>query len=127
MNFSNRLKYYRKKMGFTQEELANKLGMKRSTYAKYETGENEPNYTTLEKIADFFDITTDDLLGRERKSSDPYNSLKEIDDFIHELGFDSIGFFDIEKWKDFEDRDIEEIKNHFEWVAHKAKKRKGKG
>lgn len=112
-------------MRFTQEELANKLGMKRSTYAKYETGENEPDYATLQKIADFFDITTDDLLGRERKSSEPYNSLKEIDDFIHELGFDSVGFFDIEKWKNLDKHDIEEIKNHFEWVAHKAKKRKG--
>ncbi|MFD1707690.1 helix-turn-helix domain-containing protein [Siminovitchia sediminis] len=126
MSFNVRLKEYRKRAKLTQEEIAKKLGIKRSTYAKYETGENQPDYKMLEKLADFFEVTTDDLLGRDNKKHDkePYNSLKEINDFVRELGIDSVGFFNIDDWKNLDKEDVEEIKKHFEWVAHKAKTRK---
>lgn len=49
----------------TQVEVAEKLGLAKMTYHNYETGRNEPNIKTLIKIADFYNITIDYLVGRE--------------------------------------------------------------
>lgn len=67
MNFSERLKQLRKKNNLSQEGLAKKLGLARSTIAGYETPDKkrEPDYETLKKLADFFDVSIDYLLGRE--------------------------------------------------------------
>ncbi|WP_017728561.1 helix-turn-helix domain-containing protein [Halalkalibacterium ligniniphilum] len=64
MEFKDRLKLCRNKKKITQEKLAERLGIKRSTYAKYETGENVPDIIMLNKFADFFEVSTDFLLGR---------------------------------------------------------------
>jgi transcriptional regulator with XRE-family HTH domain len=69
MSLSQRLKERRKLKKITQEKLAEKLNIKRSTYAKYETGENEPDYETLKLLADFFETTVDYLLGRNNDPS----------------------------------------------------------
>lgn len=62
--FRNRLTQLRKKANLTQEDLANELGIHRGTYSNYEAGNREPDYGTLMKLADLFDVTTDFLLGR---------------------------------------------------------------
>ena len=49
----------------TQVEVAEKLGLAKMTYHNYETGRNEPNIKTLIKIADFYNITIDYLVGRD--------------------------------------------------------------
>jgi transcriptional regulator with XRE-family HTH domain len=59
----------RTKKGMTQVEAAKKLKMPRSTYSNYELDKREPDFDTAEKIANLFDITVDDLLGREKKES----------------------------------------------------------
>lgn len=64
MNVGQRLKMLRKEKKLTQQELSFKLGINRSTYAKYEIGENQTDYDTLQKLADFFEVSTDYLLGR---------------------------------------------------------------
>jgi len=46
----------------TQAEVAEKLGVDRSTYGKYETGQSEPNFETLQKLADIFSTSMADLL-----------------------------------------------------------------
>lgn len=48
----------------SQAELADILGIERSTIAKYETGDRCPDLETLCKIADVLQISTDELLGR---------------------------------------------------------------
>lgn len=47
----------------TQAELAATIGVDRTTVAKYETGDREPDLYTLCKIADALDVSTDELLG----------------------------------------------------------------
>lgn len=64
MGFAQRLKYLRKDLNLTQEDLAEKLSISRSTVAGYETERKEPDYTMLEKLADFFNVSVDYLLGR---------------------------------------------------------------
>lgn len=111
MNFSDRLKSLRKDLGLTQEELANKLNKTRSTIAGYETERKQPDYETLNKIADYFNVSVDYLLGRtntkksESKPSLPtqFNSPEEAMKFVLEqnviMGF---GGFDVEKMSDEE-------------------------
>lgn len=63
--FSVRLKELRLQHGFRQEELAEKIGIKRNSYSDWENGKCKPNYEKLEKIADFFGVSLDWLFGRE--------------------------------------------------------------
>lgn len=63
--FSVRLKELRLQHGFSQEELAEKIGIKQNSYSDWENGKCKPNYEKLEKIADFFGVSLDWLFGRE--------------------------------------------------------------
>lgn len=51
--------------GMMQKEIAAALGVPLRTYQRYERGEGEPNASMLVKMADFFGVTLDDLVGRE--------------------------------------------------------------
>lgn len=68
-NFQNIFKRLRSASGLTQAEMAERLGISRSTIGMYETGAREPDFETLEKIADFFNVDTDFLLGRTDKTT----------------------------------------------------------
>ncbi|EAK8929999.1 helix-turn-helix domain-containing protein [Listeria monocytogenes] len=63
--FANTLKKLRKNENLTQDQLASKIGITRDTLANYETGRREPDFTTLKNIAEYFNVTTDYLLGKE--------------------------------------------------------------
>ncbi|CAH2213196.1 helix-turn-helix domain-containing protein [Tepidibacter aestuarii] len=64
MSLGNRLVELRKVLGFTQTELAKRLGISRGSLSMYEIDKREPDNNTLNKIADFFDVSTDYLLCR---------------------------------------------------------------
>ena len=68
-DFQNIFKRLRNSCGLTQAEMAEKLGISRSTIGMYETGAREPDFETLEKIADFFNVDIDYLLGRTDKTT----------------------------------------------------------
>lgn len=68
-NFSNIFKTLRQASGYTQQEFADKIGISRSTIGMYETGAREPDFETLETIADFFNVDIDYLLGRTNKTT----------------------------------------------------------
>ncbi|MET3508429.1 helix-turn-helix domain-containing protein [Halalkalibacter oceani] len=59
-----RIASLRKQKGISQYELADRLGFSRGKLANYEQGSRQPDYDTLNKIADFFDVSVDYLLGR---------------------------------------------------------------
>ena len=65
--FHKYLTVFRKQRGYTQAELANKLGISRSTYANYESGNRSPDFETLERISDILNCTLDELFGRQRE------------------------------------------------------------
>lgn len=58
----------RKDRGLTQQQLADSLHISRATYAQYEIGRRTPDYDILHKLADFFEVSTDYLLGRSNTS-----------------------------------------------------------
>lgn len=59
-----RLKELRKKKGISQLRLATELNTTQNTISRYETGEREPGIDELIKIADFFNVSVDFLIGR---------------------------------------------------------------
>ncbi len=67
------LKILRKQKGLYQKDVANFLGVDRTTYVKYENGVSEPDNDTLVKLAELFNVSVDYLLGRE--TNDIYASI----------------------------------------------------
>ncbi len=65
MNIGEKIKELRLEKGITQAELAEAIGIDKSTIAKYETDDREPKVYILCKIADYFGVTLDYLAGRE--------------------------------------------------------------
>lgn len=59
-----RLKELRKKKGLSQLRLATELNTTQNTISRYETGEREPGIIELIKIADYFNVSVDYLIGR---------------------------------------------------------------
>jgi transcriptional regulator with XRE-family HTH domain len=55
----------RKKKNWSQQEAADRLGIAKSTYAGYESGYRRPPLQALIQIADLFEVSIDDLLGRK--------------------------------------------------------------
>lgn len=63
--FGGTLRKLRVEMGLSQNELSKFIGISKSSINMYERGEREPNFETLEAIADFFNVDMDCLLGRD--------------------------------------------------------------
>lgn len=59
---SEQLKIIRKANKFTQQGLADAIGIERSTYASYETGRTKPDVVLLSRIAKVFDVSSDFIL-----------------------------------------------------------------
>lgn len=59
---SEQLKIIRRANKFTQQGLADAIGIERSTYASYETGRNKPDVNLLSKIAKVFGVSSDYIL-----------------------------------------------------------------
>ena len=70
--FSETIRSLRLKNGYTQQYVADYLGIKRPTYTRYESGTNQPDFETTLKIAELYKVSTDFLLGRKQaKKIDP--------------------------------------------------------
>lgn len=80
--FDERLKSLRKKCGYTQVSLAETLSVSKGTVAMWETGKRTPDFETLIRLSDLFDVRTDYILGKSNDSS----SAKLSDDDIEQLG-----------------------------------------
>ena len=62
-NFNNQLKTLRQEYNLSQQELADKIGISKSSINMYERGEREPGIETVKRIADFFNVDVDYLFG----------------------------------------------------------------
>ena len=78
--FKTVIKSLRTSHGLTQDELSKQLGISRSTIGMYESGAREPDFETLELIADYFNVDTDYLLGRTNKTTYIPSAFKSEDE-----------------------------------------------
>lgn len=70
-SFSDALVRLRKQDKLTQVEAARKMGITRSALSMYETGQREPDFETLELIADFYNVDMNTLYGRVESTVSP--------------------------------------------------------
>ncbi len=66
MSFSEHLLKLRTARNLSQKDIAEAVGLAVHTYQRYEYGEREPQLSTLVKLADFYGLSLDELVGRER-------------------------------------------------------------
>ena len=72
-NINENIKFYRKEKGFTQEQLAEAMGVSVGAVSKWENGASVPELSLIMELADFFEISVDALLGYKLRD----NSAKE--------------------------------------------------
>lgn len=115
-----KLKILRNKKGLTQQDLSDILHIARSTYAQYELGSREPDYETLKKIAQFYNVSLDYLLENEIKEENAvYNHEQLKKKIVKDLGEDvEIHFYDAKKITDEQLEIIKAIVN-MEWNKDK--------
>lgn len=80
--FADRIKMLRESKNLQQKELAKQLNIATSTYNNYEKGIREPDYIFLKTIANYFNVTTDFLLGL---TDDPKLKILKGSDLPEEL------------------------------------------
>lgn len=94
--FSERLKQLRNEHKISQQDLADRIGMSKSSINMYERGEREPGLETLEALADYFNVDLDYLLGKSQNQKrdlffDIFKSLnKQSSSNISEVITDNI-------------------------------------
>jgi transcriptional regulator with XRE-family HTH domain len=66
--FGERLSILRINKKLTHQDMADRLGITRQAYGNYENDNREPGFETMQKLADFFEVSVDYLLGRTENS-----------------------------------------------------------
>jgi len=125
-----RLAELRKARKLTQADLSKMLGIHRGTYANYEAGKREPDNETLQKLADFFEVTTDWLLGRSKgyvitpSKETPFiyditpadNILiheKSRDELLQEITDDPDDYFFLDGYLDATEEEKKELRRYY--------------
>lgn len=85
--FRIRLKTLREEKGLSQAAFAKDFGVAQSTVGNWEAGTREPNFETVQKIADYFDVSVDYLLCRtnESKITDTTDDTIDVQDKLQDL------------------------------------------
>ena len=112
-----RLKELREQRGISQTELANFLGVVRSTICQYEKGNRMPDSNILGKLADYFGVTVDYLLGREDDSERDEKPQLHIPDKYKDVLVAFEGGPD-----DLTQDDIDDVVKYIEFVRARKKK-----
>ena len=86
MNIGNVIKKYRKELGYTQEEMAKRLGVTTPAVNKWENGNSNPDIELLAPIARLLHISLDILLSFHENLTD-----LEIEELIHKMGQNVFG------------------------------------
>ena len=111
--FSQRLKALREKSGLSQIEVASKIGVPANTYGNYERGQREPDFEITKKLARFFKVSVDYLIG---ETNDPNpNSPAEIPPAIE------IAFRDV-TWEDLSPETQNDLAEYIRWRVATSKK-----
>jgi len=67
----NRIKLLRKKKGMSQEELAGALNIHQTAVSQWETGKTSPDMSVIPALSEFFNVTSDYLLGISLHKKEP--------------------------------------------------------
>ena len=124
--FGQNLKKLRTSKNLSQSKLSKILGISSSTIGMYEQGRRFPDQTILTKIADFFDVSTDYLLGRNpHNPPTEFNNATDAMEFILKLPtVMAYGGYDATKLSDEEIIDFaNDLLQQIELISYKYKKK----
>lgn len=79
MNMGKRFKELRKERKFTQQQLADRIGLAPSAISSYESGARYPSYDVLIKYSKIFHVTTDYLLGIDELNTVDVSGLNQME------------------------------------------------
>lgn len=82
----NRIRFLREKLNLRQIDIANATGIDQKTLSNYETGKTNPDSYALIRLADYFNVSIDYLVGRSNSSFQTRDDIsKKIDALIDTL------------------------------------------
>lgn len=117
----NRLKELRLEKGLTQEKLANKLGINRTTIAKIESGDRDLTLDHIQRMSDFFGVPYDYLLG---KTNNRTNTIQIVDMTNSKDGVTPIQMEVLKKIDDLNVKDLEQIMDYIDFIKSKGANKK---
>jgi transcriptional regulator with XRE-family HTH domain len=87
MELVNKLLELRKSNGFSQEELAEKLGVSRQTISKWELNESSPDLKQAKQLSKIFNVSLDELANNDIKDilTKKISNVEKLSGFIHKL------------------------------------------
>lgn len=113
--FGKRVKELRNKKGLSQDRVAQAIGISRSRYSHYENNRVEPDIELIRKIANYYDVKVDYLIGRTEIENDNENDELEkiLDDPDTQLMFND--------WKNMSEEERKEAINMIKYIKFKNK------
>ena len=117
----NRLKELRIEKGLTQEKLAKKIGINRTTIAKIESGDRDLTLDHIQRMSDFFNVSYDYILG---KSNERTNTIQVIDMTNAKDGVTPIQMEVLKKIDDLDVKDLEQIMDYIDFIKSKGANKK---
>ena len=117
----NRLKELRIEKGLTQEKLAKKIGINRTTIAKIESGDRDLTLDHIQRMSDFFNVSYDYILG---KSNERTNTIQVIDMTNSKDGVTPIQMEVLKKIDDLDVKDLEQIMDYIDFIKSKGANKK---
>lgn len=130
----DRLKELRNKKGINQEHVAIDIGISRARYSHYENNHVEPDIEILRKLASYYDVTTDYLLGHsndlkpfnkklpELTNKDEKDIAKDLENIINNISTNGYAHFDGRSMEDLDEDDKELLKASLENSMRLAKR-----
>ncbi|MDF1511055.1 hypothetical protein Gp_49 [Bacillus phage vB_Bacillus_1020A] len=114
MKYGDRLKKLRENKKLSQQQLADILKINRSTYARYELSQTQPDFEILKSIADYYEVTIDYILGHK-------SEIVELEYYKNKIATE---FPDIDlMFKDMESLTAEDMKEVYEYIKFKKSQR----
>ena len=101
MEFKDRLIKLRKELNLTQEELAQKIGYTRTAISAWEIGRNEPSNADTIKLAEYFGVSTDFLLGKSDIRNPENTDLDKLQIGLSAKDYSNISDEQLKQIKDF--------------------------
>lgn len=108
----NRIKELRKSKHITQAELAKHIGVAQNTLSYWEQGKYDVDNESLKKLADFFECSTDSILGR-----DSVTVRSELSKENENLMFALFG-----NVEEIDEKDLEDVRRYAAFIREKKKK-----
>ena len=111
IKLAENIKKFRKEHAFTQEQLAEALGVTVGAVYKWEAGLSTPEIKLILELADVFEVSVDVLLGYEQQNENVENRVERIEQCIREKNFEEAA---VEAEKAFMDRELKTLQKKFE-------------